>query len=227
MMQTLSRNREHPLVLVDDQIRALQSGPMTTQIRLPIAFPSRVWQHEPWLGEDGQPERVIYTAGSGQYPGGNPNFTGDQPPRAIVSCKDTAQYAYCPLGIQGDRLWVKEAWSGNGSDATWYKVGQANPGMASTHWQPAIMMPRSAARYVLDVTAVRVQRLHAMTATDAFVEGIGVFGGRTPCNEDESLTPAMRSYRAWWNAQNARHRRPGTIWDRNPWTWVVNFNLLA
>lgn len=31
---------------------------------------------------------ICYTRGSGQYPGGNPTFTGDQPPALLVPCED-------------------------------------------------------------------------------------------------------------------------------------------
>lgn len=31
---------------------------------------------------------IVYTRGSGQYPGGNPQFTGNQPPALLVPCED-------------------------------------------------------------------------------------------------------------------------------------------
>lgn len=31
---------------------------------------------------------ICYTRGSGQYPGGNSAFTGDQPPALLIPCED-------------------------------------------------------------------------------------------------------------------------------------------
>lgn len=41
---------------------------------------------------------VCFSRGSGQYPGGNPDFTGDQPPCLLLPCEDgTCQHIELPV----------------------------------------------------------------------------------------------------------------------------------
>lgn len=117
----------------------------------------------------------------------------------------------CPFGQPGDRLWVREAhaiypahgqhradgerwgpWggmpttvSGDGKQIAYYREGfdRCDPG----RWRPSIHMPRWACRLVLEITAVGVERLHAVTAADAEAEGIDFL--RHAPDADETLTP--------------------------------------
>lgn len=41
---------------------------------------------------------ICYSRGSSQYPGGDPKFTGDQPPGILIPCNDgTCQHLELPL----------------------------------------------------------------------------------------------------------------------------------
>lgn len=41
---------------------------------------------------------ICYSRGSGQYPGGNPEFTGNQPPGLLIPCEDgTCQHIDTPI----------------------------------------------------------------------------------------------------------------------------------
>lgn len=129
----------------------------------------------------------------------------------------------CPYGKPGDRLWVREAWgldqADNGGDRHWCRfVYRADPGAQALDngtpvpWKPSIHMPRRASRITLEVTGVRVERLQAISASDAISEGIPRGGPENPDGIEQ------REYRALWESINGQGS-----WDANPWVWVVEF----
>jgi hypothetical protein len=81
-------------------------------------------------------------------------------------------------------LWVREAFAlvdgvchyeGPPSRAgeEWHPVYRADePDLTLPRWYPGIHMPRWVCRLVLEVTAVRVELLQAITAADAIAEGV-------------------------------------------------------
>jgi hypothetical protein len=150
----------------------------------------------------------------------------------------------CPYGQPGDRLWVRETWApvdhmtdgcveredpvcvGYQADhaAVSHEAGNRhaldvyawNWECAVRRWRPSIHMPRWAARLLLDVTGVRVERLRAISEADAVAEGI----------DEEMDANGLRrapvpTYARLWNSINGK--RPGCSWADNPWVWVVSF----
>jgi hypothetical protein len=143
-----------------------------------------------------------------------------------------------PVGNQpcvpGDTLWVRECWRPEHFDTSveyradkGVKLFDASMMRTSDYddavrwskklagrWAPSIHMPRWAARTVLDVLEVRVERLQDMTEEDARAEGV---------------EPHEYPY----CAEGARHRMsfarlwdtvyPAMPWASNPWVWVVRF----
>ncbi|WP_249276996.1 hypothetical protein [Pseudomonas aeruginosa] len=104
----------------------------------------------------------------------------------------------CPFGQPGDRLWVREAWQGplisdeeQAANQSWWKdmtkfqdqahcayraSGDNNEyvdpdGYFHCKWKPSIHMPRWASRILLEITAVRVERLHDITPNQCIAEG--------------------------------------------------------
>jgi len=93
---------------------------------------------------------------------------------------------YCQYGDIGDRLWVREqfsgphAWSnippsGWGWDNTdvpiWYWADGNPPNGDWTRPKPSIHMPRRFSRITLEITDVRVQRLQEISEVDSTAEG--------------------------------------------------------
>jgi hypothetical protein len=138
--------------------------------------------------------------------------------------------AHCPYWRQpGDRLWVREAWSRDEEDgALFYRadVGTGNEaddwqrniddGASGYRWKPSIFMPRCASRILLDVTDVRVERLHDISEADAIAEGVNA-----KHTADASYT-ARESYAVLWEQING----PGS-WDATPWVWVIEFKRVT
>jgi hypothetical protein len=94
---------ERPIPFSAPDVRAILDG-TKTQTRRVVTLP-RKHQHR------GEPTVLFYNTGSGQYPGGHPTYTGDQPPGLLVRYSEgTVQKIASPYGIPGGRLWVREAW---------------------------------------------------------------------------------------------------------------------
>lgn len=123
----------------------------------------------------------------------------------------------CPYGQPGDRLWVRETWAVNADKyrRICYRAdnGTARAGAPEFgRWKPAIHMPRTSCRLMLEVTAVRVERLRAINVADCWAEGI-----------EPGAVPAKRQYQRLWDSLNEKR---GFGWKINPWVWVVEFKRI-
>lgn len=93
---------------------------------------------------------------------------------------------HCRFGKPGDRLWVRETWTEAGASAPDLTLYRANypahvpagyenvPAAEEIRWRPSIHMPRWASRILLEITAVRVERLNSISEGDAKAEGYPV-----------------------------------------------------
>lgn len=140
----------------------------------------------------------------------------------------------CPYGQPGDRLWVRETWycdhylvqSGpylkpEDLDMDAMMVYRASSGDRPCEaeqpiWRPAIHMPRWASRITLEVTGVRIERLHDISEADAIAEGVKnslhLPGGRFARENFAHL---------WWTING------DGSWEANPLVWVVEFQRLG
>lgn len=136
----------------------------------------------------------------------------------------------CPHGVPGDRLWVRETWQ-RGEDFKvtegtnhpakgrfYYRADEdADPfGFTGTPWRPSIFMPRSASRITLDLTGVRVERVQEISEEDAKAEGITA--PMYPLGNGKATY--RLAYSHLWDSLNAKR---GFGWEKNPWTWVLEF----
>lgn len=129
----------------------------------------------------------------------------------------------CPYGVPGDRLWVRETWGlrkqlditdwyrgpiGGASEQEWTVDFRADygPNQEQCFWRPSIYMPRWASRIVLELTSVRVERLHAITPADAIAEGV----------------VSLAAYRSLWDDING-----AGAWRLNPWVWVLGLRRVT
>ena len=160
-------------------------------------------------------------------------------PCEIAGEVNGGDYALCPYGQPGDRLWVRENFlylmhgdvtAGDikycASIDSRSAAGSKNPG----YWwrkRPSIHMPRWASRITLEIVSVRVERLQDISEADAMAEGIEPpengtyrdYGVKLEDNEGyDYCKTAVDSYRTLWQQING----PDS-WDANPWVWVVEF----
>lgn len=125
--------------------------------------------------------------------------------------------------------------STNGGDVWWERTGHTT-GLADhsllgvwlaepSKWKPSIFMPSEASRITLEVTAVRVERLQAISEEDAVAEGIELSPGgpwRAYDAEGGCCYEAVESYRSLWTSING-----ADSWTANPWVWVVEFKRVT
>lgn len=145
-----------------------------------------------------------------------------------------------PVGMPGNRLWVREAWQGPllneaeaEADPRWWKDRDkyqnpahcayrargdspeyVNPdGDFVSRWRSSGQMPRWASRLLLEVTSVRLERLHQVTPESAEAD----LAGFNPYKIGMDNPPMQRFYRLWCD------RLGEVAYFQNPWVWVIEF----
>ena len=150
----------------------------------------------------------------------------------------------CPYGQPGDRLWVREGFAIDAAahapdghygltylaDGTWIEMDYSEiderrltPGKK----YPSIYMPRWASRLLLEIVAVRVERVREISEGDCIAEGIEDLGdgvGKMETARGASYSMVLSLFAALWDSINAKR---GHGWTTNPWVWVVEFKVCS
>ncbi|OHP18377.1 hypothetical protein [Pseudomonas aeruginosa] len=175
-----------------------------------------------------------------------PDFLGSMvDPNAPFKTLDAGLHARitCPYGEPGDRLWVREAWAADAQvdaiapsdlsqgEPIWYpadlSVRQTGCSMISKgRVRPSIHMPRWASRILLEITAVRVERLQDISEEQALAEGVR----GEPCDHARQACAdigcwgdtAKGAFGFLWESLNGEGS-----WAANPWVWVVEFKRVT
>lgn len=201
-------SKERPILFNGEMVRAILAG-QKTQTRRTIkpqpfeaSFLDAPGQHRPSLDEDG---------------------------RLRVATSTGVHLLTCPFGQPGDRLWVRESFTDlrgtgiehrpniDGPIQRYAYSADTLPGSPGDYarrdygikWRPSIHMPREACRLLLEITAVRVERLQAITVQDIAAEGISCYPDINPFHDFEEL----------WTST-------GGDWASNPWVWVIEFKAV-
>ncbi|EKE2788488.1 hypothetical protein OUL81_000529 [Salmonella enterica] len=149
-----------------------------------------------------------------------------------------------PYGEVGDRIWVRETFRvhSRATDVATlvYRASVRNSWTEQTHrvpvavcnkpaipekWTPSIHMPRWASRITLEITDVRVERLHSISERDALREGLF----QLPASGRYCLQPGMQYFgMASHSAKEVYSWLWASIygeesWAANPWVWVIEF----
>ncbi|MEZ1662154.1 hypothetical protein [Pseudomonas aeruginosa] len=97
--------------------------------------------------------------------------------------------------------------------ACWYaELDQAR-------WRPSIHMPRWASRILLELTAVRVERLQDISEEQARAEG---YPAERECETGGSGLDAWLWFRSLWGEINGPE-----AFTANPWVWVIEFKRVT
>ncbi len=127
----------------------------------------------------------------------------------------------CPYGQPGDRLWVRETFKelraefgGIDGHVVNYRAQYTDKTEAWRNgpWKPSIHMPRKYCRLLLDVKAIRVERLQDIRKNKA-----DLAAEAAPDNDRQSYSDAFHDL---WDSLNEKR---GYGWDTNPWVWVIEF----
>jgi hypothetical protein len=150
---------------------------------------------------------------------------------------------YCAYGSVGMRLWVREAWRAECTyddvaprDMAWDEVqiryeadGAWNDHDAMTaspgRYRHGMHMPRWASRILLEITDVRIQRLHEISESDCWAEGIEFIDGMFDVEIYEmakrigvTFEDAKPTFACLWESING-----AGSWDANPFVWAISF----
>jgi hypothetical protein len=147
--------------------------------------------------------------------------------------------AYCPYGIPGDHLWVRETFGINlvgfergqlprtrsidQSTAELCEIiyradGEINkqfePEMGTTKWiwRPSVHMLRWASRIKLEILGIRIERLQEIDERDAICEGL--------VKKTNDKVYAIGRFIQFWDSLYAKR---GYGWKENPWVRVIEF----
>lgn len=207
----MSEIKERPILFSGAMVRAILSGQKTVT-RRPVKRLALQWLDD----------------------GFEPSFVADP------------DNAMCPYGKPGDRLWVRETCRADelisGEDGVRYLADDAwmmikddsqsaidwlklyNYGKDKGRMVPSIHMPRWVCRILLEITAVRVERLQVITEQQALAEGIDL-EGEGVCYAGVAGTASDRpvhSFQLLWELING-----AGSWASNPWVWVVEFKRVT
>lgn len=199
--------KEKPILFSAPMVRAILDG-RKTQTRLVVkkAIPDESFINAPYNG----------FAFVGQFNGGT----------------YTVPFL-CPYGQPGDRLWVRETWQGfrqvcveydewepmdspkdRHNNQPYEPVYRADGKSQPDKWFPAIHMPRLFSRITLEITKVRVERLHGISRGDAMAEGCPF------PNMADGDSPRT------WFAELWQSINGPDSWAANPWVWVIEFKRI-
>jgi hypothetical protein len=212
--------KERPILFFAPMVRALLAG-TKTQTRRAV---------RKQFAPDAVVAEVGATTPEGWQVSGHSGLWWDD----AGACLDDA--VRCPYGIPGDLLWVREAWKAHTTfdhlpprdipqSHVWYLADDGYK--ADSRYRHGMFMPRWASRILLEVTAVRVERLQDISEADARAEGVaydpgegGTFHvpGIAGCASD-SAADAFRKLRQQINGPDS--------WAANPWVWVVEFKRVT
>lgn len=247
---------DRPILFSAPMVRALLDGRKTqTRRALSRSWPvlGSSWQHKsaPWEGldfdravaRDKSTLAVALFGSDDAWPDPHidvPFLHPDDAARGLTWDHDQCTYRVRPPFSVGDRLWVKETWSHTGtgvwqtSDVHHARDGQviyrATDDRPGAGWFPSIFMFRKFSRLTLLVTDVRVERLQAITESDAIAEGV-YYKGPVDCDASTLAvdlpgggratgSPASYLYQTLWNSING-----AGAWEANPWVVAVSFDV--
>lgn len=128
----------------------------------------------------------------------------------------------CFFGKAGDIIWVKETYTEYPKGSFKYKLSTAK-GEELGPWKQSISMPKEAARIWLEITNIRVERLHDISESDAIAEGIQPFenGWKVYGSKNVFTDSAIGSFSSYW-----QFRFGSTSLKSNPWVWVIEFKRI-
>ena len=201
---------EHPILFSGAMVRAILEGRKTVTRRVCKPQPSA---HAHTTSADGNSMSAWWETGKG--------------------------INRCPYGQHGDRLWVRESTEADydthdavvlarycADKAPVLITDCADPAFNGSvaHWnyprdvRPSIHMKREQARILLEITAVRVERLQDISYESARAEGVLNHPDIESGKVEGSILTSKALFECLWCDTYG-----DDSWFANPWVWVVEF----
>ncbi|AWC76417.1 hypothetical protein CLM65_14155 [Serratia marcescens] len=210
--------KERPVIFNGEMVRAILDGRKTQTRRVMKPQPEPCYRGGHWWPSNAFKTMLHIEEQMQNGQGGWKGLAGDA----------------CPFGRVGDRLWVRETFmdlTGTGIEATTGKfeglayradtpAGSYGDEVRKDYglkWTPSLHMPRKACRILLEITAVRVERLNDISEEDAKAEGVkaGV------CPGHEHMMHQVAFSELWQSIYGEES------WSANLWVWVIEFKQVS
>ncbi|MGP1125036.1 hypothetical protein [Serratia sp. CY56464] len=200
--------KERPVIFNGEMVRAILDGRKTQTRRVMKVQPSEHF-HPMNMSLELDYSARWYTPGVVDKDGYLQPATG----QVFGVAGEDEGYA-CPFGAVGDRLWVRETFGDCGNRLVYRAATEDGAASQVKRWVPSIHMPRDACRILLEITAVRVERLNDISEEDAKAEGVAP--------SQHIITPPEALYRVGflklWQSIYGEES-----WGANPWVWAISF----
>lgn len=201
--------KERPILFSAPMVRAILEG-RKTQTRW-ILKPEKVFRKLKPYTDSHFDERGNFNYRSGERTTGMIGLS--DPNIAKQWCE------YCSCDGEYDKppgnLWVRETHlpkaSGTIYRADFSELDAAGLGGMYGGWKPSIFCRREDSRITLEITSVRVERLHDISVGDCCAEG-------APLDKTHAVETW---YRELWESINGKGS-----WDANPWVWCLSFEVV-
>lgn len=224
---------ERPILMADRLVRAVLSG-AKTQTRRPVCKATSFTDGTPWqrleFDESKIPAGCPWTYVMPDYMQGAylhvPAWPHPEDPPQHQTPEYWTRHRIVPRWDIGDRLWVREAWSEtdatiNEQPGVVYRATDPDwSSMEGFKWRPSIHMPRWACRLVLEITDVRVERVHQISDSAVVAEGIEQ---HEIDKYRKFLHPRDVHATAFSEAWNEHYGATDYRWQNNPWVWCISF----
>lgn len=211
-------SKQHPILLTGDMVKSIREK-RKTQTRRPVRFPAgtraedvasltRGWFWNAWN------YNIRHWQCGDEFIHPNYQVGDDLYVREAFQFVETQYDGYC-ICYRADGeirkiLYNEEDDWGNPKGC--YGIGNPVKDFFEGPWRPSIHMPRWAARLIMPVTEIRIQRLDDITEEDAQAEG--VTPGKESCND----------YRcAFLRKWDELYGKRGLGVENNPWVFAVTF----
>lgn len=219
--------RERPILFSGPMVRAILAGTKTQTRRI-----AKVKTVRPSFGDGPAISTWI------SIPGGRGTCISYA--NGVWSGGSNPVHAACPYGRPSDQLWVRETWAPCEADGTPFVyaadadedgrvpylvsgAGGLGGGVGSfrpERWHPSIHMHRRASRISLDVTGVRLERLHDISEEDSRAEGVTLDAGAVNGRPVTARTHRGAFFNLWSQINGEESV------NSNPWVWVVSFKRI-
>jgi hypothetical protein len=229
---------ERPILFSGAMVRAILEGRKTVTRRLVKG--DQIPKENP-----GESDPLLRWSAVGQH---DPRWGFVVSGATEVECaQELAVLGRYPYGLPGDRMWVRESteidretsdvvdlsrYCADKAPVMYWDYDDGEPIHAVSHWsyprdvRPSIHMKREQARILLEITAVRVERLQDISEEQALAEGVK----GEPCDHARQACAdigcwgdtAKGAFGFLWESLNGEGS-----WAANPWVWVVEFKRVA